>query len=604
MIMFNSLSLSVPAFLIEWGVDERVKKGECWSKLRGNDVRIMHRDYRPEPFFYENGGKKICVIGSPIYKDKIDKANLCIDFINNHNNKEWLQTINGEFLIILLNKERSNLIVVNSRFTSPPFWYYAEEGKFIGSFSYNDLFLRLKEIEKLMVTYEGFLDLLIYKRVFGHKTHDKYSLLMQPASILKIDAQSSSLTRYWEPNFTQKTSRSLEDCAHTLQERIINSIRNKTADNKRYGLFLSGGMDTRVILAAFSKLNMHPPCFTINQHENREVQVAKKVAKMTGSKHYYLPFKEKHYEKSLLPALKISGAMQLPMCMFLGFEKEISKHIDVAFHGHGFDYFFQGMYLNGKPLMVFGHLLEFRRLREIPDDLVTFFMENISYRTKGGDPWSFIRPEHKQSIWERLYSELSSIKKQAEKYCDTPYDILEYMTFYNLSRHYTFGDHWGINTNVEQRTISFDNDLYHLYQSLPAKYRFDARVQRKCLELLSAPLANLISANSTYPIKSSCTIRTYYQLKNKLLRAFKLKEEDTSNNDFERMGLPLDYVLRRDFRSLAEELLVSDRLSDVPYLDLDIIRKQTKEWLDSETGGGQVLMSLITIDQFLKQLEN
>jgi len=594
------LQVSVPTFVIEWGNIH--SSGRRFGDLSRRPIFIHFKNYRPQPFFYEKEEHRVCILGFPFLGNQNDKKSISEIFVKEYSNKIWLSTLDGEFIFLYHNSVLNRLTIINSRFSSPPFFYYFHENSFIGSFSYNELWLQLKNNNKLKIRMNGFYELLSYKRLFGQQTHDEYSVCMPPATLLSLTSEGLQSESYWQPNFKDKLKIPLNEAAKELERRIANSINKKTLDHKRYGLFLSGGMDTRVLIAGFHKIGRSPLCFTMNQYENREVKVARSVATIAGCKHIYLPFKKEHYKRTYPYALEITGAMQLPMCMFLGFEPDIREHIDVAFHGHGFDYFFQGMYIPAKHLMINGHKLEYKRIAEIPENIIAYFIKNISYKVKGGEAIDFIKKEYRDELQEGLTARLSETAQKAILLCDNPYDIFEYMTFYNLCRHYSFGDHWGINANAEQRTLSFDNDLYELYQKLPLQHRFDARIQRKCLELMNDRLAKELSANNAYPMKASSLSRTYYQIRNRALKSMRLIDSPFYFDDgFQRMGLPLDYVLRKELRPFVDDLLANDKLSELIFLDMDRVRNQINLWLKNDVGGNQLLYALITIDQFLKQ---
>lgn len=602
--MEDSLTISLPSFLIEGVPEDGTYPSNVFASMGGFYYIVTSINFRPEPFHFERGNHKVVLLGTPVYGEKIQKRRLCEEFLSNHESPGWLKKINGEFLFIHADADRKELSIVNNRFTSPPFYYYAANGRFIGSFSYNDLWRRLHELGLLEIKEEGFYELLLFKRIFGEKTHDHTSLFLKPASILRWNGKDVKIERYWNPDFRAKSFSSLQECSSLLQTGIAKSILRRTSDGKRYGLFLSGGMDTRTILASFQKLGISPVCFTVNQFENREAKIAREVSAIAGSHHIFLPFRQKHYWNTFSDALKITGAMQLPMCMFLGFEKEVREHADVVFHGHGFDYFFQGMYIPAKHLEFLGHRLEYRRMKRIPSDIVRFFLDSISYRTKGGNAVEFVKKEKRGTLRAGLEDQIEKIRLEAETFCDNPYDVFEFMTFHNLSRHYTYGDHWGINTNAEQRTLSFDNDLYDLYQTFSAGDRFDGKIQRMCLMNLSPQLGRLLSANNAFPMNAGSSLRSLYQIRNAaFMRLGFLSRQFYHDDGFQRMGLPLDYVLRTDLRPLVDELLGSDRLSTLSFVDIDKVREQAKDWMEMDHGGDQVLYALVTIDQLLKQVE-
>lgn len=598
----EEIEVNLPGFTIETGV--KSSEGPVWGKLAGRAVCISD-SYSPEPYFHESENGKVCILGTPVYRGEMDFKNLSFDLLkdSNYNKESFLSEIDSEFLLIILTSEK--LCVVSSRFASPPFFYCCKDGSFIGSFSFNDLWMRLHKLDRLEPNFESIFELLAYKRVFGEKTHDRNSFIMPPATLLSFDGHGIQLKRYWMPDFRDKVKMNLKDCVFEFNKRILGAIEKKTSDNKRYALFLSGGMDSRTVLSAFSQTSYMPECITINQFENREVKMAAKICRAVGAKHHYLPFFENHYRKVADAAFRLTGALQLPMFMFLGYRNVLKKFADVAFHGHGFDYFFQGMYLPAKTYKFMGQDLYYRRLLDFDESPEEFFVKNVSYRIIERDPdmLRMIKSECRQQLCGGVLDEVRKKAQEAEAIVSNKFDIVEYLTFYNLARHYPFADHWSMNTNIPQRTISFDNDLYDFYQSLPVEYRFDARLMRERLKIMHPGLAKLRSANTTYPVGASSLERTYYQLRDSFLRKLRLKSALEDDNDFQRMGLPFPYVLCGELRDYVEELLSSDHLSILSFLDMDEMRNYVKGFLENPRGNGQLMMALVAINRLLKQTE-
>ncbi len=602
--------VQVPSFMIETGVPAEKAVGLRWSIVKSSVVNIHYNHFKIPPFFYDNGRIKICILGAPVYNQKISHEVLCAQLSEHIDRPAWLENIDSEFLIICSNTDRKDLKIISSRFVSPPFFYYHHNGCFIGSIYYNDLWLRLHDLNRLVIEPDSFYDFIAYKRIFGHKTYDKHSALIEPASVLTFDGRRVHSERYWKPDFTTKRKGRLRDSVAEFSHRIETAIVKKTSDSKRYSLFLSGGMDTRTILTHFTRVKAPPVCFTINQFENREVQVAREIAHTLGAKHVFLKFPDDHYKTVFPYALSIVGAMQLPICMFLGFQKEVQELADVAFHGHGFDYLFQGMYIPYKYFRFFGRQLPYRRLDKITAPIEMYFLKNISYRVKGVNQHGIIKKEYRRTLSEKLSADIRNIATAGKKFITSPYDLLEYLTFYNFARHYSCGDHWGIDTNAPQRTIAFDNDIYDFYQSLPLEHRFDARVIRESLKILNPRIANIISANTTYPIKASSIERTGHMIVDSLLKRWG-KKKAIKDNEFQRMGLPMIYVLSRELRSLVEELRRSDRIAQLPYLDMDAVRRYIDSFLKNpekvspgKLNQPQLLNVLVVIDQFFKQIDN
>jgi asparagine synthetase B (glutamine-hydrolysing) len=407
-----------------------------------------------------------------------------------------------------------------------------------------------------------------------------------------------TVRRWWHPDFRSKERVSLNRAADQLIDVVQQSIRRKTRDRKRLGLFLSGGMDTRFLLANFAAVGELPICLTINAFENREVQVARECAQTVGAEHVFLETRPGHYARNFRLAAEVSGGHHVLMAMFPGHGALVEQRIDVAFHGHGFDYMFQGMYLPRRQPKILGRTLYVRWPEAVPSDIVGYFLERVPYRSKGvgvdtlGDPVKVAR--HRQ----RQREELEAARRRIGEYTDRPEDVLEQLTFHNLARHYSCSDHWGINVLAEQRTISFDNDVYDFYQKVPTEYRFDARVQRRALVRLAPALADLPSANNRFPIRLPSSARTLHQVADSILRHVGVRSP--SDDRFERMGLPFGHLLATEWRDRVEALLRSDRLEALEFLDLDALRRWVGSCLDTgQFADSTFLVTLLVIDHYL-----
>lgn len=592
--------------MLEVGVQASPHKANILDKFSFGNIGIIEKDYLPSPYYFENENHKVIVLGTPVLSSKIAIEEVAEKLSTQWQNHQFLSSIGSEFLFIVLDKANETINIISSRFSSPPFFYYCDGGTFIGSFSFNDLWGRLNELGRLELSSQSFYELLAFKRIFGHNTLERKTFLMEPASILAFNGKNVTSQRYWLPNFKNKSKDNLKDTAHELGQLIQSSILRKTSDGVRPILFLSGGMDTRCLAGSFSKLGILPLCVTINQFENREVKVAKMVAEAVGAQHRFLPFYENHYSQVFDKALDVVGGLQLPFCMFLGFKDQLEDAGDVIFHGHGFDYMFQGMYLPKTRHSFMGKLTHFTTLRTPQEPLEEFFLNNVSYGIMNHDPGfsGIIKQEEQKVLFDKTLDEVKNIGKLAREVCSSPFDILEYFTFYNFARHYPFGDHWGMNTNLPQRTISFDNDIYDFYQSQTPEMRFDARIPRTLLKQLNPDLANIISANTQYPICSSRFQKTWQQMKDFSLKKIGLGKKNNPQEDFERMGIPTNYILTDDLRPYTEEVLGSERFETLDFIDMDGIRNYVREFLDGnyKNVNGQLMMALITVDQMLKKL--
>jgi len=581
--------------------------GEKWTFIDNIPVII---DYggRVNPFFANSKDRKLCILGYPFLGEKIDIATFSSEYLSKGGQEELLREINGEFLIVEINEEDHIIRVINSRFGSPIFWYVARKDFFLGSTSYYHLCLRLKQLKQFRLRPEPFYEFLNFKRIFREKTYDTCSLYLRPAHILTFSKSNIDLKAYWRIDY-KKSNNNLQHNVEKLIYAIQSSIKRRTSDNKRYGLFLSGGVDARTILANFTDESPH--CFTLTYSKNsRDYQVAKMLAECKGAKHTWIKIPVGHERKHLDECVKLTGAMYMTPALFLRYGDFLRKYIDVLFAGYGFDYFFQGKYLPAKHFTLFGQCLYYTQLHKINGDIVEYFIKHIPYRTKGLSIYKLLKKNKMQEMNEYLRSALSEIVLEAKNISENIFDIWEYINFSDLSRHYSYGGQLELMNLAEYRTICYDNDIYDIYLELPVEQRFDAKILREVLRKVNVKFYNCINANHGLPVKYSSTQRTFFQmlslvnsacgsLKRKILRK---KRINVTPSTYKRTWLPIEIVLRNEMSDFIVSLKDSDELDSLGIFEMDAIRKNINLWQNNQIIGDQTFFVMLIIDRFLKSI--
>lgn len=590
--------MTLPSFLIDTRSTEQSEADSLWLQISGRPAWIAATDIGITHQRADDGSECI-LVGYAILNDRIANEAVTRLLAEKIDDDHWLASLDGEFLLLHATTDR--LTVVSSRYGYQPFWYSHLDGRLVGGTLFADVWNRLKQLGRTGINLQSVFETLVYKRVFGTKTPHPDIHVLPPARRMTVDQRGLHMTAYWQPDFSEKLSLSLDDAADEFSARIQTALRRKTSDGRRYALFLSGGMDTRVILAHAAAMGMDLPCVTINAFENREVRVARRAAGLAGQKHIFVETPPGHYQQTLDEAVALNGAMSMPMCMFHGHRETISAFADVGLHGHGFDYFFQGMYIPAKRYAVLGRTTPFRTQRQIVGNVADDFLATVSYKLKGEVLSTIARPDAYTTHLDALREELRTMATEVSGRTASAVDVYEWLAFHNLVRHYSTGDHWGINTVVEQRTVSFDRDLYDFYQSLPTSLRFDGRIMRRSLQRNHPGLAALISANHGYPIALSSAERTL-RAAVKFVQRRLLPNLTAEADEFDRMGLPQQHLIQSEWREAMYELSGSSHLDRLDFLDAGAARAFAREAADGRTlRDPQLLILLMSIDRFLRQ---
>lgn len=565
-------------------------------------------NFHPAAFEYNHESYHVVVLGNPIVGEKIDKtaaAILAADALANGESAR-LQELNGEFSLLIHNRSSGDFYIINDRFASIPIYYLTRQDKFIFSVRYNDLWLNEgleKEVNPLYL-----LESAWFTRLIGDKTLDDLSRFLSSATVLTLRQGLVDLKKYWHPSF-EKSSGSLNSLAGELAESIKQSIRYKTSDNPDAGLFLSGGIDSRTILAAFEK---PPVCYTLTIGRNLEYQVAKRAADIVGSQHVYLPMPEDKYTEILKTSSKLSAGMYAyDHAIFLGYGEEVRKTSKVAFHGHGIDYMFQGMYLPVRRVNVMGKVTSFTKLGTFPDDYARFFVDEVPYRTKYVDFLSYLKPSVRNDFYEGLIASAKEVVAKSEGVFPTSYDKYEYLITSDISRHYSNPNISSLMSYMEQRTVVFENGVFDLFHRIPPEKKLDGKLARTTLKYLNKELAQLITANTKTRAISGpwekTLMRTYDFLYAKVRK--KLGNELFLNTN-QRTWPLRDEAFQNEIalQAAIKAAATSEKLAALDVFEMDKVKKDVDHWLGQSLRkapqnslGGAFMTALVSINEFLSQ---
>jgi asparagine synthetase B (glutamine-hydrolysing) len=433
------------------------------------------------------------------------------------------------------------------------------------------------------------------------KTHDSRSRFLSAATILTIDANGARQQRYWRPDFTKNRHRNSRQSGHELAQRLRHSLVRRTSDNKRYGLFLSGGHDSRTVLAA---MRSAPACFTVGYSDNYEVNRARDLARLANAPFHFLKLAPDHLHQVADAAAQLCGGLySIDHALFLGHDKAVSQHSDVVFHGHGIDYMYQGMYLPARNRTIAGRPTFFRHLTKYPGDLAAAFNNEIPFRLKYVDLMSLVRPEWRTRLADHLRSSAQAVIEDSADVAATDADRWEYFLIHALGRHFSWPNIGSKMIGVEQRTPSFDNDLFDFYLSLPPQQRVTAAALRRAQIELNRSMAMVPTGNWGIPAAYSPFSKTAWLAGRKALRHLTGISSLRGPQAQDRTWPDRDQHLCSEphWRDRVAAALEDEELESVlSFLDWPALREKARQWMAKPSGGASLLVELLSLQLFLK----
>lgn len=196
-----------------------------------------------------------------------------------------LQEISGAFSFALWDARARALLLATDRLGLRPI-YYGEHGGI----------LRFASEVKGVLTDPAFphrlnltavADLFQNNFVMGDRTLFEDIQLLPPASFLRFQGGRQTISRYWDipfpAHYPKKPDRYYDDL---IFEALRGAVHRMIRPRIRYGLSLSGGLDSRWIAALLAEEDAESRAFTLDSPGSDDTPPAKAVAAATGLEHH------------------------------------------------------------------------------------------------------------------------------------------------------------------------------------------------------------------------------------------------------------------------------------------------------------------------------
>ena len=152
------------------------------------------------------------------------------------------------------------------------------------------------------------------------------------ASCLSYDYSGATLevseNQYWLPTcYSEEASSDITELSCKLRDGLVGAVEQILSPLNRVGLFMSGGIDSRVLGELIVKFGKEGLAITVSDALNLETETAQKAASAIGLKHKVL-LRDLEYSPSLIDdCLALEGPhTTFERGMFLGFRKEIEEY--------------------------------------------------------------------------------------------------------------------------------------------------------------------------------------------------------------------------------------------------------------------------------------
>ena len=455
--------------------------------------------------------------------------------------------LNGHFVAVVHDREAGTASVVTDRLGTHAV-HVARPAP--GTIAFATQIQALANHEAVTPAFDApnLLQYLRYRRVPGTGTPLSGVEKLPPSSITTVDLDDGSTTTrsYWEPQY-----RPLDEPFEYFVDRFAETFRTvieEWADPERdYGVLLSGGSDSRLLLALLEEPDV--TAYHMGGWRNRETEVAERAAREAGCDFRFLEQDEVYDERLLSEAAALSNfdgyfyqAYALP------FREQLTGEVDVLTSGLYADTLFKGTSVP-QPTLPVGPLgsmkLPVAKGIDGPRDLVA-----TSFRS--GDSGRRRPAAIAGGVDDPLLSGLS-VEGDSGRVRFHGVEYPDYETFLFTRLYYPLSNDTELIYTNSMRQIApyrspfLDNRLVDLHLRMPMRYQLRRDVVSQALDRIAPELAAIPHEPDGTPLNTSYPVR--YAMKHVKALARKVETGPTP---------PAPYLGQRSQRDHGEFIRTSD----------------------------------------------
>jgi asparagine synthase (glutamine-hydrolysing) len=278
-----------------------------------------------------------------IFKTKSDTE--VIVHLYEEEGEDFPKFLRGMFAIALFDEKKSKLILCRDRFAKKPLFYSIGD-KFIAFSSELNSLISYSEIKR-EINLKAVDSYLTLQYIPSPMTIYRDINKLDAASILVYEKEEVRIKKYWHlPLDFENHELSLLEIKNEIYRLAEESVKLRMVSDVPLGAFLSGGIDSSIVVALMSKNSSKAvKTFSIGFKEEKfsELKYARSVANMYKTEHnefvvesdmfsamedLIVHYGEPYADSSALPSFFVS--------------KETRKYVKVALNGDGGDELFGG----------------------------------------------------------------------------------------------------------------------------------------------------------------------------------------------------------------------------------------------------------------------
>jgi asparagine synthase (glutamine-hydrolysing) len=479
----------------------------------------------------------------------------------------FFRDLHGCFSAAIWDRRRERLTLVNDRFGMRPLYYARPSGRLVFA----------SEIKAILadrgVSREpnpsGIAQFFSFGQLLGEDTLLADVGLLPAAGWLVYDAPRGHLSvdRYWSPREAATERLGAGEYLDRLDEAFKKAVDRRTAGTRALGISLSGGLDSRTILAAVGHEDVPITSVSMGIAGSVDHRSAARMADLVGCKHHKYILDSgflDRFEEHMTTVVNLTDGHYLTQCITPPTLRAYSDlGIEVLLRGHAGELMHMGKAYN-------------------------FSLDRGALAIRDGEEleswlWNRLRPYMSPSAFRAAFGpkggEMEGLARDSLREClresdgvGPPVDRISHLFLTQRLRRETAMSMVEFGSVVETRLPYLDNDLIDLLLASPTDLRMGDEIQTHILRNRMPAFLGVVNANTGVRVGAGAVPRFLGKARLKVLGKLGVP----GYQHYEKLGL----WLREDLRPLVERLLLDDRSLGRGIFDATAIRSVVREHME------------------------
>jgi asparagine synthase (glutamine-hydrolysing) len=501
-----------------------------------------------------------------------------------HRGAPFLRSLSGSFVAALWNVAERRLVLTNDRFGMKPLYYAHQPGRL--QFASEIKALLCDSRLPRALNHHGVAQLFMFGQLWNEDTLYEAVHAVPAAGLLEYEAESDRLrvSVYREPVEPPAPITAEADALDRIDVAFGNAMRRRAAGARSLGISLSGGLDSRTVLAGLDPARDPVITVSLGVAGSIDHRCAEEMARIQGCRHHMFVNDAEflsRYLAHLTAMVRLTDGHYISQCIA---EPAIPYYralgIDVLLRGHAGE------------LMHLDKAYNFSVDRDAwsilsEDQLERWLMSRLAAFVSGPDQAALFAGrapgEMKGHARESLRRSLV-----ASKNIEHPVDRIWQLFLAQRLRRETALSLVQFGTQVETRVPLLDEELVDALAAAPVSLRVGDRIQSHLIDRRRPALLNVINANTGARMGASPLANSLSRFRMKALR---------------RLGVPgyqayesLGSWLRRELQPLAADLVLSERSLSRGVFTPDVVRRIAREHFESRANHTYLLLVLMIFE--------